>query len=101
KYRNLVWGTCFSSPFSCVNAPPLGCYGFTRPLRENPKGRANQALRCRLHYTFQEREQIGVNRIGLGGGHTVRKVLVAFERTVPQQLCRQRSGGDVRNDLIV
>src|ERR1700730_4026899 len=51
--------------------------------------------------SLEECQQVGVNRFGLGGRHTVRKVLVAFECTVPQQLCRQWSGRDVWHDLIV
>ena len=50
---------------------------------------------------LEECQQVGVNGFGLGGGHAVRKVLVALERAIPQQLCRQRSSRDIRHDLVV
>jgi hypothetical protein len=52
-------------------------------LAGNPKGRAHRALRDRLEDTFHEREQVGVNRVGLGGGHAVRKALVNFQGAIP------------------
>jgi hypothetical protein len=65
------------------------------------KAGQTRLLRCRLHYTFQEREQVGVNRIGLGCGHAVRKALVDFQGAIPQQLRRQRSSIGIRHDLVV
>ena len=37
---------------------------------------------------FQESQQVGVNGIGLGRGHAVRKALVGFQCAILQQLCR-------------
>ena len=74
---------------------------FIRPLREIRKGRANQALRRRLEDTFHEREQVGVNRVGLGCGHAVREAVVDFQGAIPQQLCRQRSSIGIRHNLVV
>ena len=50
----------------------------------NSEGRVNRALRYRLEYTFHEREQVGVNRIGLSCGHAVRKAFVDFQGAIPQ-----------------
>jgi hypothetical protein len=41
---------------------------------------------------FQEGQQVGVNGIGLGRGHAVRKAFVGFQCAIFQQLCRQRGG---------
>jgi hypothetical protein len=51
--------------------------------------------------TFDEGEQVGVYRFRLGGRHAVRKALVSLERSVLQQLCRQRGGIGIRHDLVV
>src|SRR5580765_3197239 len=48
-----------------------------------------------------EREQVGVDRLRVRGGHAVRKALVGLQRSVLQQLRRQRRGIGVGNDLIV
>jgi hypothetical protein len=65
----------------------------TRPNRELPwvknvrpsdQRKAGSVLRCRLFTPFEERQQIGVDRGGLRGGHAVGKVLVRLERAIPQ-----------------
>jgi len=63
--------------------------------------KAGLALCGHLLTFLEERQQVGVNRVGLSRGHAVGKVLVTFERAIPQQFCRQRSGRDLGNDLIV
>src|SRR5947208_13534403 len=39
---------------------------------------------------LHEREQVGVNGVGLSRGHAMRKALVGFQFAVLLQLCRQR-----------
>src|SRR6202035_1704161 len=63
--------------------------------------KAGLTLCGRLLWFLEEFKQVGVDRVGLGRGHTVRKVLVGFQCAIPQQLCRQVSSGDIRHDLIV
>src|SRR6266581_39799 len=48
-----------------------------------------------------ESQQVGVDRFRLRGRHAVREALVGLQRSVLQQLCRQRSGVGIRNDLII
>ena len=50
---------------------------------------------------FQEGQEVGVNGIGLGRGHAVRKALVGFQCAILQQLCRQRCRIGIRHDLVV
>ena len=46
--------------------------------------KAGQVLSGYLLTLFEERQQVGVNRFGLGRGHTVGKALVGFHGAVPQ-----------------
>src|ERR1700674_117328 len=48
-----------------------------------------------------ESEQVGVDGLGLRGGHSVREALVGLQRPVLQQLRRERRGVGVGDDLIV
>ena len=48
---------------------------------------------------FDERQQVGVDRVRLRGGHAVREALVGFHGCVLQQLSGQRPGGDIGHDL--
>ena len=50
---------------------------------------------------FQEGQQVGVDGVGLGRGHAMRKALVGFQCAVLQQLCRQRRRIGIRHDLVV
>ena len=52
-------------------------------------------------HPFQECQEVGVDRGCLRGRHAVREVLIGLQGAVLQQLCRQWSGSDVGNDLIV
>src|SRR2546422_9104362 len=61
-------GEACGSPFECS---PL------RPLLHVPDS------------GLQEGQQVGVDCIGLGRGHAVRKALVGFQGAILQQLCRQ------------
>src|SRR6516225_1235021 len=51
--------------------------------------------------SLQERQQVGIDRVGLRGRHAVREILVGFQRAVFQQFHRQRTGSDIGNDLVV
>src|SRR6185369_1354555 len=50
---------------------------------------------------LKERQQVGVDGVGLRGGHAVREVFVGFQSSVLQQLCGERAGGGVGDDLVV
>ncbi len=54
-----------------------------RPFAANAKGRATRPLRRRFCGTIDECQQVGVNRVGLGRGHAMRKALVGFHRAIP------------------
>jgi len=57
-----------------------------RSLTSGPhiRVKAGQVLSGYLLTLFEERQQVGVNRFGLGRGHTVGKALVGFHGAVPQ-----------------
>jgi hypothetical protein len=55
----------------------------------------------RIVLAFDESQQVGVDRLGLGRDHAVGKVFVGFHSAMLQELRRQRSGGDIRDDLVV
>jgi hypothetical protein len=46
------------------------------------------ALRRLGHSSLQECQQVGVNCVRLGCGHSVGKALVSFQCAISQQLCR-------------
>ncbi len=50
---------------------------------------------------LDEGQQVGVDRVRLCGGHAVREALVGLQRAILEQLCRQRPGVRIGNDLIV
>jgi hypothetical protein len=50
---------------------------------------------------LDERQQIGVDYVGMCGRHAMRKSGVGFERPVLQELDRLRSGDGERADLII
>jgi hypothetical protein len=62
------------------------------PLPLQPQAMVTDSLACVVPaLRFQESQQVGVNGIGLGRGHAVRKALVGFQCAILQQLCRQWS----------
>ena len=66
-----------------------------------PAGRKEEIGSDNRQLCLQECQQVGVNRVGLRRRHAVREILVGFQRAVFQQFCRQWSGSDIGNDLIV
>src|SRR5580704_42436 len=50
---------------------------------------------------LQEGQQVGVDRLRLGSGHTVGKALVGFQRAVLEKRRRQWPRVGIRNYLIV
>src|SRR5262245_22528436 len=48
-----------------------------------------------------EGEQVGVHDVGMGGAHAVRKLLVDFQRSTPEQLDREQCRVGDRHDLVV
>jgi hypothetical protein len=50
---------------------------------------------------FKEREQVGIDDIGLCRDHAVRVILVCFERAVLEELGGEWAGRLVRHDLVV
>ena len=54
-----------------------------------------------ISLALEERQQIGIDRLRLRSGHAVREILVGFQSSVLQQLCGERPGGDIGNDLVV
>ena len=50
---------------------------------------------------FDERQQVGIDRVRFRSGHAVREALVGFQGCVLQQLSGQRPGGDIGHDLVV
>src|SRR5438876_9328436 len=46
-------------------------------------------------------KEVGINRVGLGRRHAVRKALVSFQSAILQQLCRQGGRIGIRHDLVV
>ena len=57
-----------------------------RSLTSGPhiRVKAGQVLSGYLLTLFEERQQVGVNRFGLGRGHTMGKTLVGFHCAIPQ-----------------
>src|SRR5215471_491643 len=51
--------------------------------------------------TLDEGQQVRVDGLGLCRRHAVRKTPVGFQGAILQKFGRQRSGGRVRNDLVV
>jgi Protein of unknown function DUF72 len=74
-----------------------------RPQGAKPGGcdGAHRARRMIRASALEEGEQVRIDRISMGSGHAVRKVLVALERAVFQELRGQRACGDIGHDLVV
>ena len=64
-------------------------------------GAGTEAPTPRIVLAFDESQEVGVDRLGLGRDHAVGKVFVGFHSAVLQELRRQRSGGDIRDDLVI
>src|SRR5229473_421956 len=106
-----------SNPSICVSIPlnsnliwpsrEIVCaHPWRLSMNESPLCPANdcgtsQLRRRRGDGALEEREQVGVNGVGLSRGHAVRKALVGFQCAILQQLCRQRSRIGIRHDLVV
>ena len=71
------------------------------PAPANAKAGTAKKLGSCLRSTLEEREQVGVNRVGFSRRHAVRKALVGFQCAISQQLCGQRCRIGIRHDLIV
>src|ERR1700721_4642829 len=75
----------------------------TQPQASKPKPGAVRELSgcCDTQLSLDEFEEIGIDLVCVGGGHTMREPGIRFERPVLHKLHRFRSAGLKRTDLIV
>ena len=81
---------------------PEFSHGGTGAVSVGGSRRPASATARQLVSGLQEREKVGVDDVGVGGGHAVREIItVGLERPVLQQRSGFRPGGDIGHDLVV